>query len=68
METDPLGPSTGGDLEVKRSNNKSNLQEEGQLSPDPLDFICFVCNNEFDNMAKLHVHMSMKHKGVKVYV
>lgn len=30
------------------------------------DFICFVCNNTFDDMAKLHLHMSMKHKGIKV--
>lgn len=45
----------------------------GEVSTEPpisqiLDFMCFVCGNEFDEMAKLHVHMSMKHKGVKVFL
>lgn len=30
------------------------------------DFKCFVCGIEFDDIAKLHVHMSLRHKGVKV--
>lgn len=78
METDPLSPSTKCDrLEADDSINyskedarKSKVkydQKKDSPGPDLLDFICFVCNNEFDDMAKLHVHMSLKHKGIKVW-
>ncbi|KAJ6629281.1 Zinc finger protein [Pseudolycoriella hygida] len=73
METDPLSPSTAFDsLEVqpKEQQVSAKTKSEGNVfknSSDPLDFICFVCHNEFDDVAKLHVHMSMKHKGIKPY-
>lgn len=67
METDPLGPSaTFSSSEAEKRNNSNEETANYAEPPDPLDFICFVCNNEFDDMAKLHVHMSMKHKGIKV--
>lgn len=71
METDPLnlGPSItltclAAKEPISNDTGKLGLEEEGRVGS--LDFICFVCNNEFDDMAKLHVHMSMKHKGIKV--
>lgn len=71
METDPLSQSTTLCLaEIQAEETvKSAAKYEGKngyKSLDLADFICFVCNNEFDDMAKLHVHMSMKHKGIKV--
>lgn len=50
-------------------NKATSSKHERMDSPTSYllsDFICFVCNNEFDDIAKLHVHMSMKHKGIKV--
>lgn len=59
-----------GNLSEKRdesaSEHENTAYQESANSQILSYFICFVCNNEFDDMAKLHVHMSMKHKGIKV--
>lgn len=70
MEVDPLGPSiTVNYSPVVESIDNNSLENERKSDNKPQElqeFICLVCNNEFDDMAKLHVHMSMKHKGIKV--
>lgn len=71
MEIDPLSISSSKCFATNEPNNNPNetgrFEHAGNVLPaiSP-DFICFVCNNEFDDMAKLHVHMSLKHKGIKV--
>lgn len=71
METDPLSQSTtlhSSETQLEETVKSAAKYEEKSCykSLNSTDFICFVCNNEFDDMAKLHVHMSMKHKGIKV--
>lgn len=71
MEMDQIDPLSQSTFEVvakefqNESKKHADQHDEEKLYDSP-DFICFVCNNEFDDMAKLHVHMSMKHKGIKV--
>lgn len=45
------------------SNNKNNnyVRDDSQASEDSSTVDCRICNEQFDDMAKMQIHVMVKH-------